>query len=74
QSDWERTVRNSGKLIRNVFWESSRYRYTGVTRNDIAANNAVARNAIEKFGELPQDILEGTKRGKFAPKIYERKK
>jgi len=69
QSDWERVVRKSGSNIRNAFWQSSRYRYTGVTRNDIAANNPIARNAIEKYGELPQEILEGTKRGKYAPKI-----
>jgi len=69
QDDWDRVVRKSGSKIRNVFWQSSRYRFTGVTRDDIAANNQVARKAIDKYGELPQGILEATTRGKFSPKI-----
>lgn len=43
--------------------------FSGATRDDFAANNAKARNAREKFGELPKDILEGTKRSEFAPTI-----
>lgn len=43
--------------------------FSGATRDDIAANNAKARAAREKFGELPQDILEGTRRSEFAPTI-----
>ncbi|MNN41136.1 hypothetical protein D3C81_1552360 [compost metagenome] len=35
----------------------------------MAANNARAREAIDKFGTLPQDILEGTRRSQFAPPI-----
>jgi hypothetical protein len=27
---------------------------------------------LEKFGELPQDVLEGTRRSKFAPPIARR--
>lgn len=69
QEDWARIVRKSGSVIRNVFWTSSSYRYTGVKRDDIAANNAIARRAIDKYGELPQAILEGTKRAKYAPPL-----
>jgi integrating conjugative element protein (TIGR03761 family) len=36
------------------------------TRDDFAAKNAVARAALEKFGELPQDVLEGTRRSRCA--------
>ncbi|WP_353980862.1 PFL_4669 family integrating conjugative element protein [Salinicola endophyticus] len=43
--------------------------FSGATRDDFAANNAKARNALEKFGELPQDILEGKRRSEFAPAI-----
>jgi len=32
----------------------------------------VARAALEKFGELPQDVLEGTRRSRFAPPIARR--
>jgi hypothetical protein len=48
---------------------STQYRFTGVTRDDMAANNEKARSAIDKYGELPQDILEGRTRAKHAPKI-----
>ncbi|MEN8132067.1 MAG: PFL_4669 family integrating conjugative element protein [Pseudomonadota bacterium] len=72
QEDWARIVRKSGSSMRNVFWISSSYRYTGVKRDDIAANNGVAREAIAKYGELPQAILEGAKRGKYAPQIISR--
>ena len=44
----------------------------GATRDDFASKNAVARAALEKFGELPQDVLEGTRRSRFAPPIARR--
>jgi integrating conjugative element protein (TIGR03761 family) len=69
QEDWARVVRKSGSLIRQVFLLSTSYRFTGVKRDDIASNNAVARRAIDKYGELPQIILEAGKRGKYAPAI-----
>jgi integrating conjugative element protein (TIGR03761 family) len=43
--------------------------FSGATRDDFAANNAKARNALQKYGELPQDILKGTRRSEFAPTI-----
>ena len=42
------------------------------TRDDFVSKNAAARAALEKFGELPQDVLEGTRRSKFAPPIVRR--
>ncbi|MGJ8518335.1 PFL_4669 family integrating conjugative element protein [Carnimonas bestiolae] len=43
--------------------------FSGATRDDFAANNAKARNAVEKHGELPEDILNGSRRSEFAPDI-----
>ena len=68
-SDWNRIVNKTGSKIRSVFLMSTQYRFTGVTRDDMAANNEKARSAIEKYGKLPQDILDGRKRAKHAPKI-----
>lgn len=51
---------------------AQQYRYSGATRDDFASKNAVARTALEKFGELPQDVLEGTRRSRFAPPIARR--
>lgn len=69
EDDWGKVVRASGRKIRRAFGMSAGYRFSGVNRNDIAANNAAARAAKEKYGELPQSTLDGSKRGKYAPKI-----
>ena len=55
-----------------LLYTSQQYRYSGATRDDFASKNAVARAALEKFGELPQDVLEGTRRSRFAPPIARR--
>jgi len=67
--DWTRLVTNSATKIRHVFLLSTGYHFAGANRNDFAANNPVARSAIEKYGELPQDILKGERRGRHAPHI-----
>jgi hypothetical protein len=58
--------------LRSLFSLAQQYRFSGCIRDDFAANNAVARAAIEKFGELPQDVLEGTRRSRYAPPIIRR--
>lgn len=58
--------------IRSTFALVQNYRNTGVTRDDIAANNARARAAIEKYGLPPQDVLEGTRRSSYAPTIVKK--
>lgn len=55
--------------IRSVYGLAQQYRHAGITRDDIAANNAKAREAIEKFGVLPQEVLEGTVRSNYAPAL-----
>ena len=48
------------------------YKYSGAERDDFAANNAkaeAARKLYERYGELPQDILQGLRRSTFAPPI-----
>lgn len=59
-------------LLRSTFTLSQRYRYSGAQRDDFASNNAAARAARERFGELPQDVLEGTRRSRYAPPILRR--
>ncbi|RUS67442.1 hypothetical protein CUZ56_01387 [Saezia sanguinis] len=55
--------------LRSLFALVQQYQYSGTRRDDYAAKNAAASNAIEKFGELPQDVLEGTRRSRYAPPI-----
>lgn len=55
--------------IRSLIVFTCKYRLAGISREDFAQMNARAISAIERFGELPQDILDGTRRSKFAPEI-----
>lgn len=68
----ERWLEEGSHELRSLFSLAQHYRYSGAKRDDFAAKNAVARAALEKFGELPQDVLEGTRRSRFAPPIIRR--
>ncbi|MDH1440360.1 TIGR03761 family integrating conjugative element protein [Pseudomonas sp. GD03721] len=70
--DMETWIDNGAHLLRSLFGMAQRYRLAGVTRDDMAAKNARAHEAIERFGLPPQDVLEGTRRSQFAPPIIHR--
>jgi len=72
RSTLERWLNEGGHALRSLFSQAQQYRYSGACRDDFAANNAAARTAREKFGELPQDVLEGTRRSRFAPPLNRR--
>lgn len=63
-------LRSANHALRSMCAFPQRYfGYSGVTRDDFAANNAKARDAREKYGDLPKEILEGTLRSPYAPPI-----
>lgn len=68
----ERWLNDGAHLLRSTFALAQQYRYSGTARDDYAANNAAARAAREKYGELPEDVLQGTRRSRFAPPIIRR--
>lgn len=68
----ERWLHEGAHALRSLFAMAQQYRYSGTTRDDFASMNAAARAALEKFGELPQDVLEGMRRSRFAPPIARR--
>jgi integrating conjugative element protein (TIGR03761 family) len=68
----ERWLNEGAHALRSLFSLAQLYKFSGVQREDFAANNAAARMAKEKFGEVPQDILEGTRRSRFAPTLVRR--
>lgn len=68
----ERWLDEGAHLLRSTFTLAQQYRYSGAIRDDFAANNAVARAARDKYGEVPQDVLEGVRRSRFAPPIVRR--
>lgn len=71
RSETEALIRRAGHAIRSLCALSGQYPgYSGTTRDDFAANNAKATAALEKFGELPADVLSGEHRSVFAPVIY----
>ncbi|WP_060545226.1 PFL_4669 family integrating conjugative element protein [Pseudomonas sp. NBRC 111136] len=67
--DMESWIDGGAHVLRSLLGLAQHYRVAGVSRDDMAANNARAREAIDKFGLPPQDILEGARRSQFAPPI-----
>ena len=73
--DWDSVVVRCGTRIRHMFELSRRWLATGVTRDDIAANNQVAQRADAKYSEQQQmlvmvdDVVSGKTRAKLAPRI-----
>jgi integrating conjugative element protein (TIGR03761 family) len=65
-------INEGARLLRSAFAMAQRYRFSGTTRDDHAANNAAARAARAKYGQPPQDVLEGTRRSRFAPPVVRR--
>ena len=72
RSTMERWLNEGAHVLRSTFSLAQQYRYSGAQRDDFAANNAAARAAREKLGDLPQDVLEGTRRSLFAPPVIRR--
>lgn len=72
RSTLERWLNEGAHVLRSLFSLAQQYRYSGTTRDDFAAKNAAARAALEKFGELPLDVLEGARRSRFAPPVVRR--
>ncbi|WP_437884533.1 PFL_4669 family integrating conjugative element protein [Pseudomonas sp. LRF_L74] len=70
--EMEQCIDAGAHLLRSLFTLAQRFKLAGVTRADMAANNARARVVIERLGELPQDVLEGTRRSEFAPPVVKR--
>ena len=63
----------AGANIRRVFESTVRYRFTGLTREDVLANNARIAEAEKrldrKLEQVPVDILDKSRRASYAPAI-----
>ncbi|PMV22650.1 MULTISPECIES: PFL_4669 family integrating conjugative element protein [unclassified Pseudomonas] len=69
RSTLARWLNDGAHALRSLFSLAQQYRYSGCRRSDFTANNALARTARERFGDLPQDIFDGTRRSQFAPAV-----
>ncbi|SQF98847.1 integrating conjugative element protein [Paucimonas lemoignei] len=67
--DMERWLDEGAHVLRSLFGLAQQYKYSGASRDDFAANNGRAQEARDSFGDLPQDVLEGTRRSEFAPPV-----
>lgn len=63
------TLARVEKRVRGVLHLVYRYRHTGVTRDDMAANNQRAQKAKELMGDLEIGYLEGSTRSDNAPTL-----
>lgn len=69
RSTFDSWLEEGDHLLRSLFSLVQQYHYTGITRKDLIESNAKAIAAIEQFGEVPADILNGTKRSRFTPPL-----
>ena len=65
----EQLLQATGKAIRRTFNLASQWKFTGVTREDMWAENPNAVRAVETFGECPKPVLSGKQRAAMAPEI-----
>lgn len=65
--DWQRVLEQSVAPMRHLF-KLAQFRASGATRDDVAANNARARAALDKLGQLPADVLQGLRRPQLGPR------
>ena len=60
-------LHHSGRRVRGVFASPLEFHLTGVTRRDVELGTRAAQVAVERLGELPFDVLDGTRRAALAP-------
>jgi integrating conjugative element protein (TIGR03761 family) len=62
-------VKSVESIFRAMMSHVSKWRYFGVTRDDVAGNTQPAQKAKAAFGEIEQEYLDGSLRSKFAPEL-----
>lgn len=62
-------IKANSRLIRRVFYLSTRWHFTGVTRSAMTAGEPASIEAKAKMGELPQAVLDRSTRAQHAPEI-----
>lgn len=62
-------LHQGGRITRRMLQSPAGYRFPGLTRADVMAGTAKARQAIGSMGAVPDDVLQGTRRAPDAPTI-----
>lgn len=68
----EQILYRGGRLIRRAFLLPTRWKHCAVDREDVRQDNQRAQAARDAMGDLPQAILDGTRRAPHAPEIRDR--
>ena len=63
----EARIRDSARRVRRIFTIPVRWKQLAVTREDIHQQHPRAQQAREAMGDLPDDILAGTRRAQVVP-------
>jgi len=65
----EQMLHRGGRLIRRAFLLPTQWKHCAVDRTDLLQSNQRAQAARTTMGEVPQEVLEGTRRARHAPEI-----
>lgn len=68
RDDAERLLQEGARPVRRAFASALGYRFLGVTRDDLRQGTARAAQARAAMGEVPAEILTGTRRASLAPR------
>jgi integrating conjugative element protein (TIGR03761 family) len=63
----ERCLVLGTRALRRAMGTALGYKYEGVKRQDIREGNAQAQKARERMGEVPLEVLDGSRRARYAP-------
>lgn len=63
----ERCLALGTRALRRAMGTALGYKYEGVKRQDIREGNAQAQKARERMGEVPPEVLDGSRRARYAP-------
>ncbi len=63
----ESVLHQGGRVVRRVLQSPVGYRFIGVTRRDLEQDTAKALQAREVMGEVPDDVVSGSRRAPHAP-------
>jgi len=70
----ERMLHQGGRVVRRTLQSAVGYRFMGVTRHDVEQGTAKALRAREALGEIPSDVLDGTRRAPHAPVVVKQQR
>ncbi|WP_285374208.1 PFL_4669 family integrating conjugative element protein [Pseudomonas sp. lyk4-TYG-107] len=68
----ERLLNEGAHALRSLFSFAQQFKPSGLKRIDYESESQAAIRARERFGEVPQDVMDGSRRSRFAPPLSHR--